>query len=79
MKETRTPEYVQKLMSTRRLVETVNGQLCARFNIEKVWARDLWHLTHRLERKILAHPLAVLLNCRCGAVQPLQLDALIAS
>jgi len=78
MKETRTPDFVKNLMSTRRLIETVNGQLCARFNIEKVWARDLWHLTNRLGRKILAHTLAVLLNRRCGAVNPLQLDGLLS-
>jgi hypothetical protein len=78
MKETRTLEFVKKLISMRRLIETVNGQLTARFNIEKVWARDLWHLTNRLGRKILAHTLAVLLNCRCGAVNPLQLDGLLA-
>lgn len=78
MKETWTLDFVKELMSTRRLIEMVNGQLCARFSIEKVWARDLWHLTNRLGRKILAHTLAVLLNSRCGAVNPLQLDGLLA-
>jgi hypothetical protein len=35
------------LMKARRLVETVIGQLTERFHIEKVRARDTWHLTNR--------------------------------
>ena len=33
-----------------------------KFNIEEVWARDHWHLTSRLNRKLLAHTLCVCLN-----------------
>ncbi|MCK4983476.1 MAG: hypothetical protein KAS17_11165 [Victivallaceae bacterium] len=36
-------------------METVIGQLNERFNIEKVRARDMWHLTVRIGRKLLAH------------------------
>ncbi|MEM0981584.1 MAG: IS982 family transposase, partial [Cyanobacteria bacterium P01_H01_bin.58] len=32
------------------------------FDIETIRARDLWHLTSRLTRKILAHNVMVLLN-----------------
>jgi hypothetical protein len=42
-------------MKVRRLVETVIGQLSEQFHIEKVRARDLWHLTSRSARKILSH------------------------
>jgi hypothetical protein len=49
-------------MKTRRLIETVIGQLAERFHIETVRARDLWHLTNRFVRKILAHTMGVFLN-----------------
>jgi hypothetical protein len=47
------------LMPIRRRVETVIGQLCDRMKFERVRARDLWHLTSRVSRKILAHTVAV--------------------
>lgn len=62
MPESRPPSVVRQLISTRRLVETVIGQLTERFNIQKVWARDGWHLANRVTRKFLSHSLAVLLN-----------------
>jgi len=40
---------------TRRLIETVIGQLTERFHIEKVRARDTWHQCSRFWRKLLAH------------------------
>lgn len=76
MKDDRDQEYVKSLMSIRRLVETVIGQLAGRFNIEKVWARDLWHLTNRLTRKVLSHTMCVFLNRQHGR-DPLQLDGLV--
>jgi hypothetical protein len=54
----------------------VIGQLCDRFNIEKVWARDMWHLTSRLNRKVLAHTVCVWLN-RLFGLEPLQFDSLV--
>ena len=39
MKDDRDPLYVSQLMKTRRLVETVIGQLSDHFHIEKVRAR----------------------------------------
>jgi len=47
------------LTATRYRIETVIGQLVERFRAKKVWARDLWHLTSRWMRKLLAHTLAV--------------------
>ena len=61
----------------RRLIETVGSQLCQRFFMKKVWARDLWHLTNRICRKILAHTFCVLFCLREG-VSPLSFSKLIA-
>ncbi len=61
---------------TCRLIETVIGQLSERFNMEKVWARDSWHLTNRVIRKIMSHTIAVLINRQLGR-KPLQFDCLI--
>ena len=66
MKDNRNPDTVKWLISLRRLVETVIGQLTERFHIEKVRARDLWHLTNRVIRKIMAHTIGVLLNLQLG-------------
>jgi len=57
MQETRSPEWIKWLVSTRRLVETVIGQLTERFHIERVRARKLWYFTNRIGRKILSHTL----------------------
>lgn len=63
------------LISTRRLVETVIGQLSERFHIEKVRARDVWHLTNRITRKVLSHTVALFINKSTGN-EPLQLEQL---
>jgi len=57
MKDDSPEQVVNALNNTRRIVETVIGQLTERFKIEKVRARDLWHLTVRAGRKLLAHTL----------------------
>jgi hypothetical protein len=44
MQDLRPRAFVGQLMLSRRLVETVIGQLTKRFHIEKVRARDTWHL-----------------------------------
>ena len=62
MKEHRSQDFLRLLTRFRRLIETVIGQLSTRFKIEKIWARDLWHLTVRLGRKLLAHTVCVWLN-----------------
>src|SRR5690348_13542759 len=45
---------------------SVFGHLVDRCNFKRVWARDLWHLSNRLLRKVLMHTLAVLLNIDLG-------------
>jgi len=64
MKEERPRKLLQWMSSTRRIIETVIGQLAERFNIEKVRERDLLHLTGRLYRKLLAHTICCLMNFR---------------
>ena len=76
MRETRHPAFVHQLITTRRLVETVIGQLTDQLHIEKVRARDLWHLTSRISRKVLAHTVGVFLNSMLGRA-PLQFEGLI--
>lgn len=75
MQDPRPKAYVKELMRKRRLVETVIGQLTERFHIEKVRARDTWHLSNRFIRKILAHTVGVFLNKLLGN-KPLQFEAL---
>jgi len=42
MYEKRPKKFLSWILSTRRLIETVIGQLTERFHIEKIRARDLW-------------------------------------
>lgn len=77
MPDERDPAWVKLLMRVRRLVETVIGQLVERFKIEKVWARDSWHLTSRLNRKLLAHTVCRWLNRH--SLNPLQFEQLVSA
>ncbi|MBD1229704.1 transposase, partial [Xenorhabdus griffiniae] len=48
------PKETRKCLNAkRRLIETVIGQLAGQFAIEKCWARDMWHLSNRIARKLL--------------------------
>jgi Transposase DDE domain len=76
MSDSRPPEWVTLLQRVRRLIETVIGQLTERFHLETVWARDLWHLTSRLNRKLLAHTVCRWLNRH--SPEPLQFEALVS-
>lgn len=62
---------------SRRRIETVISQLSERLHIEKVRARDVWHLTSRWARKLLAHTMAAWLNHLDGA-ELLDFDRLIS-
>ena len=77
MADPRAPWIIQQLTRTRRLVETVIGQLTEQFHFEKIRARDVWHLTSRIARKILAHTLGIFMNRQIGR-SDLQLESLIA-
>lgn len=77
-KSLETHPWPHWLLHTRRRIETVFGQLIERFHLARVWARDRWHLSARVLRKVLSHTTAVLL-CRAGAFEPLTFDALLTS
>jgi hypothetical protein len=53
MNDERPQDWVRLLVKTCRLIETVIGQLVERFQVAQVRARDLWHLTSRIYRKLL--------------------------
>jgi|SRR6478672_3564374 len=76
MHDTRDPAWVALLKRRRRLIETVIGQLVERFSIAKVWARDLWHLSSRFNRKLLAHTVCRWLNRH--SLEPLQFEHLVS-
>jgi hypothetical protein len=78
MNDTRDRQYVKCMNKVRRRIETVIGQLSERFGIERVWARDLWHLTNRLTRKFLADTVGVYFN-RMQGNEPIQLEHLITA
>jgi hypothetical protein len=64
-----------RLASVRYLIETVNGQLAERYEMKRTWARDLWHLCHRIIRKILSHTVMIAVAVSRG-LPPLQFDRL---
>lgn len=59
MADLRPKTVVQRLLKVRRRVETAIGQLVEFFDFAACKARDLWHLTSRLVRKLLAYNLAI--------------------
>ena len=76
MKDERPKLLVGMICRMRRIVETVIGQLSDRLHIEKVRARDCWHLTARTFRKLLVHTLACFM-CRDSEHSILQFDSLL--
>lgn len=70
------PAVSQAISRLRQGIETVISQLAERFQAKWTWARDRWHLCHRMIRKILAHTACVVLNVRHGH-PPLQLEQLL--
>ncbi|WP_279625119.1 transposase [Xenorhabdus thuongxuanensis] len=64
------PKETRKCINAkRRLIETVIGQLAGQLAIEKCWARDMWHLSNRIARKLLAHTLGIFANFKQGKKQ----------
>jgi hypothetical protein len=72
------PRWSARLSRVRYRIDTVFGQLVDRCAVKRVWARDLWHLSSRLLRKVLMHTAAVLLNVDLGN-PPLHLAQVVAS
>jgi len=71
------PEVLKTCMRWRKRVETGGSQLTERFAVARIRVRDVWHLQHRVIRKILAHTVGVFLNLQLGR-KPLDLDGLVA-
>jgi len=69
------PARSRRLSAVRYRVETVNGQLAERYHVKRTWARDLWHLCHRLIRKALSHTVMVWVALKNGH-PPLTFDRL---
>ena len=76
MKDKRPKVFLRWMVGTRRLIETVIGQLVERFHIEKVRARDLWHQFSRFWRKLLAHTVSIKLSLGIKN-EPLQFEHLV--
>jgi hypothetical protein len=72
------PEGSRRLGRVRWKVEEVNGHLAQRDNAKTIRARDVWHLIHRMIRKVLSHTVAIWLNVSAGR-QPLRFDDLLAA
>ena len=66
MNDNRNPEFVRWILSTRRLVETVIGQLTERFKINKIRVKTCFHLQARIARKLLSHSLATIITKKLG-------------
>jgi hypothetical protein len=70
------PERSRYWSGVRYRIETVFSQLVERFQVRRVWARDLWHLSSRVMRKGLSHTAAILVNPAAGN-SPLRLAELL--
>jgi len=70
------PHRSRLLSRFRYRIDTLFGQLVDRYQVKRVWARDMWHLSNRLLRKVLSHTLAFMLNQAQGN-PPLQIAKLV--
>ena len=70
------PQRSSWLSSFRYRIETVFSQIVERFQVKRVWARDMWHLSSRVMRKVLSHTAAIVLN-RVEGNSPLRLANLL--
>jgi hypothetical protein len=70
------PQRSRFITKKRWRIETVASQLVERFHLKRVWARDAWHLTSRILRKVLSHTIAVAL-CLEQGLPPLSFARLL--
>jgi hypothetical protein len=75
-KQQLAPEVSRLFNSVRQIIETVNAQLTAQFNIEINHAHTFWGLCTRLYAKLTAHTLCVYINRLLGKPDFLQIKAL---
>lgn len=78
MKDSRPKEFLSQIMNIRRKIETVIGQLVERFNIQSIRAKDTWHLSMKVGRKVFAHSVCFLINQSINSETPLQIEKLLA-
>jgi hypothetical protein len=70
-------EHFRRLFNrVRQIIETVNGQLTAQFNIEHNHAHTFWGLVTRLYTKLTAHTLCVYINRLLGRPNHLHIKSL---
>jgi hypothetical protein len=69
------PRWSSRLASLRYRIETVGSQLAVRYHMKPTRARDVWHLIHRIIRKILSHTVMICLDVQ-GTNAPLSFDRL---
>lgn len=55
MADDRPKAFVKTLLRVRRTIETAIGLLSEMFGIASIKARDLWHLSSKIYRKLLAY------------------------
>lgn len=72
------PKRANRISRFRWAIETAFGQLAGRFHVKWTWARDLWHLSHRVIRKVLAHTACAWMNVTMGR-KPHDFDGLAAA
>lgn len=70
------PQERRLFNALRQMIETVNGQLTAQFNIETNHAHTFWGLCTRLYTKLTAHTLCIYINRLLGKLDFLQIKAL---
>jgi hypothetical protein len=56
------PKRSRRLASVRYRIETVGSQLTVRYHMKQTRARDLWHLVHRIIRKVLSHTVMICID-----------------
>ena len=78
MIEPRPRWWLMLLRRVRQRVETGISQLEPRFGLAKTRARDAWHLTNQVTRKLLAPTVGVWLNIQQGR-ESLQLDGVVTA
>jgi transposase len=59
MNDERPPELVKTIMDQRRYIETIIGKLVEQFSLLANKARDFWHLSNKIYRKLLSYMLAL--------------------
>lgn len=70
------PAGSKVLTRVRWRIETVASQFVERYHLKRIWARDAWHLTSRVLRKVLSHTIAVGL-CLERGLSPLSFAQLL--